>query len=409
MRQYDIVSGILLILSIIDFALAAPITIQEKRQARVDVAHIPRDAISALGKRGEDDLDGLALLAQEYIETEEGKVGSSDVPASSSSAALGPDHGPTNVEAPVPNPPSSDAHAPPSSAPNPAPSTANPDPLTGPSTPALSDSEDHGWWYGPEGQNALHKLLASSGHSSDHELSSAPPGFDHGSTNVVQAPASNPALPSANPNPYKVPKTWSSSSPEPAGSSEFELDSDAESEMLSELHGMLGWHAPEPNPNPKKRPSTDMNPDEDFDWGYWMDRVNQPEPEPALPKKFGQASGYQVGHVPQPDPVPSTALDFDRADNPVPLSWAHPASTSPGLPTNPEPHLDQQPSSTGTDSQPEDPEAAAAALYALKGKAKESRRSSGTARDVGNAAQRDSELLPDGRSLDPGSEFLSRP
>jgi hypothetical protein len=57
--------------------------------------------------------------------------------------------------------------------------------------------------------------------------------------------------------------------------------------------------------------------------------------------------------------------------------------------------------------QPEDLKAAIyasedlqAALYAAKGKGKESRRISGTARDVRNAVQR--ELLPDGMSLDPG-------
>jgi hypothetical protein len=51
MRQYDIVSGIILILSIIDFALAAPVLMKEKRQERVDVVHIPIDVITVLGKR----------------------------------------------------------------------------------------------------------------------------------------------------------------------------------------------------------------------------------------------------------------------------------------------------------------------------------------------------------------------
>jgi hypothetical protein len=51
MRRYDIVSGIILILSIIDFALAAPVLMKEKRQERVDVVHIPIDVITVLGKR----------------------------------------------------------------------------------------------------------------------------------------------------------------------------------------------------------------------------------------------------------------------------------------------------------------------------------------------------------------------
>jgi hypothetical protein len=63
MRRYDIVSGILLILSIIDFAIAAPISVQEKRQTCVDVVNIPKDVITVLGKRGEED---LAKLAEEF-------------------------------------------------------------------------------------------------------------------------------------------------------------------------------------------------------------------------------------------------------------------------------------------------------------------------------------------------------
>jgi len=63
--------------------------------------------------------------------------------------------------------------------------------------------------------------------------------------------------------------------------------------------------------------------------------------------------------------------------------------------TDPELHLDHQ--SSSSDSEPVDPQAA---LYAAKGKAKELRRTPGTARDVGNADQ--SELQPAERSLDPG-------
>jgi hypothetical protein len=54
MRLYSMVSGILLILPIIDFAVAAPVRLQEKRQAGADVVHIPEDATTMLGKRGED-------------------------------------------------------------------------------------------------------------------------------------------------------------------------------------------------------------------------------------------------------------------------------------------------------------------------------------------------------------------
>jgi hypothetical protein len=99
-------------------------------------------------------------------------------------------------------------------------------------------------------------------------------------------------------------------------------------------HELTGAHAPQPNPNPM--PSTDP-----------------PPPDPGPPTE----PGYNVFH---------------------------------GQPSNPEltdPDLDHQ--SLSTDSQPVDLQAA---IYAAKGKAKESRRISGTAR----------ELQPDERSLDPG-------
>src|SRR6266576_7365827 len=118
MRRYDIISGILLILSIIDFALAAPVSVEEKRQERVDVVHIPKDVITVLGKRWEEDLE---KLGEEYL-----KMGGKPV-ESSSSALSGPDHGSTNVVQPP--------------APNPASSTANPDPLMEPSSCSSSRSK----------------------------------------------------------------------------------------------------------------------------------------------------------------------------------------------------------------------------------------------------------------------------
>jgi hypothetical protein len=86
MRRYDIVSRIILILSIIDFALAAPVLVQEKHQARVDVVHIPRDMITVLEKRG-----GAAENLVEFFKTL-GKVtlfdsSESDTPLSLSSTA----------------------------------------------------------------------------------------------------------------------------------------------------------------------------------------------------------------------------------------------------------------------------------------------------------------------------------
>jgi hypothetical protein len=123
MRWCNIVSGILLILSIIDFALAAPILVQvqEKCQACVDVVHIPKDAITVLGKRGDE---WLEKFVDDYFKKTENSVGSSGS-ASSGSAPSELDHGSTNVvQAPASNS---------------ALSIANPDPLiesSGPSSAA---------------------------------------------------------------------------------------------------------------------------------------------------------------------------------------------------------------------------------------------------------------------------------
>ena len=130
MRRYDIVLGILLILSIIDFALAAPVLVQEKRQARVDVVHIPRDVITVLWKRGEEE---LAQLTEEYFNQLE-SVSPQAAHASSSSVPLGPGHYLANEEQAL--------------APNRASSTANlklKEPMSPSSTASYGDAlSDHG-------------------------------------------------------------------------------------------------------------------------------------------------------------------------------------------------------------------------------------------------------------------------
>lgn len=50
---YYIVSGILFILPIIDFAVAAPAPVREKRRTDVNVVNIPEHTINMLGKRGD--------------------------------------------------------------------------------------------------------------------------------------------------------------------------------------------------------------------------------------------------------------------------------------------------------------------------------------------------------------------
>jgi len=165
MRQYDIVSGILLILSIIDFALAAPVLVQGKLQERVDVVHIPNDMITVFGKRWEQDLE---KMWEEYFD-ESGNLESPASHISSSSAPSEPDHESTNVE-----------HAP---APNPASPTTNPDLLMEPPSSSLPVSTQSPWWnrinamwdstLSQKGDNELHwpqYSPTSSGYGSDREF-----------------------------------------------------------------------------------------------------------------------------------------------------------------------------------------------------------------------------------------------
>jgi hypothetical protein len=114
MRRHCIASGIFLILSIIDFALAAPVLAQEKRQASVDAVHIPKDLINVLWERGEDEeysklVEFYYKKIQELYEQVDSQSSVAD--ASSSAAPPGQDHGSTNIlKPPTPNPASSTAN-----------------------------------------------------------------------------------------------------------------------------------------------------------------------------------------------------------------------------------------------------------------------------------------------------------
>jgi hypothetical protein len=102
MRQYYIISGILLILSIIDFAVAAPVLVQEKHQAGVDVVHIPKYPATMLGKR----FDELSKLWPELFHDAEEDLPklelSSGTRPSSSSQSSGLADGGTHVKQPLP-------------------------------------------------------------------------------------------------------------------------------------------------------------------------------------------------------------------------------------------------------------------------------------------------------------------
>ncbi len=86
MRQYDVVSRIFLILSTINFVIAAPVLVQDKRQACLDVVHNPEGAITVLGGRGGDEVELVEFFDKLLTK-----------PESSGSAPSNPDHGVTNV------------------------------------------------------------------------------------------------------------------------------------------------------------------------------------------------------------------------------------------------------------------------------------------------------------------------
>jgi len=94
-------SGILLIVPIVDFALAVPVVVQEKRQARPDMVDIPKYQVTMLGKRVGIEEAGEALLPK--VKNYFGKPeGSSAAEGSSSSAPS--DAGQVSTNAPAPNP-----------------------------------------------------------------------------------------------------------------------------------------------------------------------------------------------------------------------------------------------------------------------------------------------------------------
>ena len=105
MRRHNITFGIFFILSIIAFALAAPVLVQEKRDECVDMVRLPKNEITVLGKRGgEEDLQELLDELDRYFMLSPKQAGSSDTHALASSAQAGPSHGSmVDVQAPDKN------------------------------------------------------------------------------------------------------------------------------------------------------------------------------------------------------------------------------------------------------------------------------------------------------------------
>src|SRR5882762_60180 len=135
MRRYNIVPLTFLILSIINFALAALVLTPEKRQVRVDVAHVPKGVITVLGKRG----DRLKEMEELFANWDRwwGKPGrSSAIRPSRISAPLESSRGSMRVDVPPASPASFVGH--PS-----LPSTVSSDSKHTP-PPSLESVTDHG-------------------------------------------------------------------------------------------------------------------------------------------------------------------------------------------------------------------------------------------------------------------------
>ena len=359
--------GILLILSIINFALAVPVLVHEERQPPVDVVYIQEDARTVLRKRTwEDDLakvvEKLSKILEEPIES------SPDTHASLSSAPPEPDHGSTNV-----------GQAPP---PNPASSTTNPDSLMKPPSLSLAKSMpgdrfkypwDDEYLSQPEGgHNPLDPMSipGSPGHGSDKKW-----------TWAVNTPKSRPnALPMLSESADDIDRDFwvnAESSPRqsPAPPKELatyylhssqsgstELDSDRDLMVAEQPYSLSGtkFHDEDQNVYPPSPPP----------------RIYS-HSDPGTPTPY---SPRPTEYHPYSYPVTPKELAEDETVFGPQASPTSAADTSPNF------QLDHQELSTNSPSQPVN---LMDAIYKAKGKEKVSRRISGTARDVGNAAQRE--------------------
>jgi hypothetical protein len=169
-------------------------------------------------------------------------------------------------------------------------------------------------------------------------------------------------------------------------------------------HNLMAAHQP---PAPYPPSSTEFDKDHD---------VNPPSPyAPSRTEVHPYSYPGSVAHPPSPGTGSLIEVKPEVVTPPSPGTGSlievksevmTPPSSNVGSPKEPENEVVHEPPPTPELTDPESLNADSqsvdiqAAIYAAKGKAKVSRRISGTARDVGNAAQR--ELLPAEMSLDPG-------
>ena len=372
MRRYNLVSGILLILLFTGFALAAPVLVQEDRQTGVDAVHIPRDVITMLEKRvGEG--EGLEKLADDFFETGGKPVDSSDSHASSSSA-------PSSSAPPVPDRGSTNVAQAPAPAPNPVSSTANSDyQLLELSAPGSGSNLDWNHWRNNPNLPAPTRPAPSK------------PSTKYG----LNLKTFMNKLNFKDPSPNSKPSTGSG----------FNWK-----QSLNPLNFMdpltpQAKQALSKSSNPK--PSTESAPN----WKHWVNPLNlmdplTPDARQALSKPSKPSTEWDLGweswdyahDVKIPPPSGSSSL---KSSNPGTSNPGRPDPMTPQplrplriveSPQEPENAVAPGPSPTPeltnpAESQPADPEAAAAALYAAKGKAKETRHISRSARDVGDATE----------------------
>jgi hypothetical protein len=352
MRRSDIIFGILLVLSIIDFDLAAPLLVQKKRHEYVDVIQTPKDVVTVLGKRGGKDLQKLLKQYEEYVTP----PSSPDIHAPSGSAPPRPDHGSMNdVQAQAPNPrPSNDPEFDwdywtglPSPHENVVEHAQQPN--LGPSTDPEFD-----WDYRTnledEPQPKRPKLESSKefGQAHDDQVEHA------------QQPNEGPSIPK-----FDWDK-WANLEFQ-AQRKRPKVESSKES---GQAHENEAEHAQQPNPGSST----------DFDLNDFLteligsdDQLPLKQPEPEL-----------LSSNPGPSPSGSRLLvepwSPEEPEHEQVVQGPPPSLASPEL-TDPELHSDHQPLSQalGKDD-------FLNAIYAAKGKAKVSRRILGTARHVGNGA-----------------------
>ena len=269
MRRYDIVSGILLILSVIDFALAAPVLVQENCHA--DIVHIPKDETTVLGKR----TNGIDEL-EKFLKSLEMPDESSDSHVPSIPALVGTDHAPPSSAPPEPDHGYTSVVQGPAG-PNRAPSTTYPSLLMEPLSPSSGQGEWEADWFSDDEL----RTKTSSEYGSDHELTEAhtpiapEPNLDQGpptDPNVYGHFGSNykgptPGQASETPQLVKTPETGSSALADP----DFDWEHWQKKVNEEDL----------PPVQPHDNPETGLPVDSDFDWEHWQKKVNEENAPPA--------------------------------------------------------------------------------------------------------------------------------